>query len=127
MKVVHPEPLAAMRKLGGTWAAYVNVALDSSNAGHLQYLAFGPGREGARLLMLILDTPLTPALKVWLERAADDGRALSVREVAVDASTGRRGPDIEVDAPGGLTSDEMLEVHALLAAHSVEPLQHPLP
>jgi hypothetical protein len=40
---IHREALAAMRSRGGTWAAYENQALDSHNAGHLQFFRFGPG------------------------------------------------------------------------------------
>jgi hypothetical protein len=32
-----------MRDRGGKWAAYQNVALDSANAGHLQFLQYGDG------------------------------------------------------------------------------------
>ena len=42
---VHPDALEQM--LGAypnsRWAAYQNVALDSRNCGHLQFLAIGPG------------------------------------------------------------------------------------
>jgi hypothetical protein len=38
-----PEALEQMKKLGGTWAAYQNVALDSANCGHLQFLKVGEG------------------------------------------------------------------------------------
>lgn len=45
MKVeIEAEPLAAMRSRGGRWAAYQNVALDSANLGHCQFLQFGLGR-----------------------------------------------------------------------------------
>lgn len=37
------EALDSMRQLGGTWAAYQNVALDSFGAGHLQFLKIGDG------------------------------------------------------------------------------------
>lgn len=37
------EALEQMKKLGGTWAAYQNVALDSANCGHLQFLKVGDG------------------------------------------------------------------------------------
>jgi len=30
-----------MRRMEGRWAAYENIALDSANAGHLQFLKFG--------------------------------------------------------------------------------------
>lgn len=43
MGQVHEEALAAMRERGGSWAVYENQALDSSNAGHLQFLKYGPG------------------------------------------------------------------------------------
>jgi hypothetical protein len=35
--------LRQMRERGGKWAAYENVALDSNNLGHLQYLMYGEG------------------------------------------------------------------------------------
>lgn len=35
------EALAQMRAIGGMWAAYTNVALDSANLGHCQFLLFG--------------------------------------------------------------------------------------
>lgn len=38
-----PEALAQMVKLGGTWAAYQNHALDSQDLGHLRFLKVGPG------------------------------------------------------------------------------------
>lgn len=37
------EALSQMRERGGTWAAYENQALDSHNAGHLQFLKVGEG------------------------------------------------------------------------------------
>jgi hypothetical protein len=40
---VEAEQLAQMRERGGTWAAYQNVAMDSSDLGRLQFLKFGPG------------------------------------------------------------------------------------
>jgi hypothetical protein len=40
---IDPEALAQMKERGGTWAAYENKALDSVNAGHLQFLKVGPG------------------------------------------------------------------------------------
>lgn len=39
--VIHPEALDQMRQRGGSWAAYENVAMDSSNMGHLQFLRVG--------------------------------------------------------------------------------------
>lgn len=41
---IHEEALQQMRERGGSWAVYENRALDSSNAGHLQFLQYGPGR-----------------------------------------------------------------------------------
>lgn len=38
-----PEAIAQMQVLGGTWAAYQNVAFDSHNAGHMQFLKVGEG------------------------------------------------------------------------------------
>jgi hypothetical protein len=40
---IDPETLALLRDRPGTWAAYQNVALDSSSLGHLQFLKVGPG------------------------------------------------------------------------------------
>lgn len=40
---VHPGALRQMRSHGGLWAAYENRALDSANAGHVQFLKYGPG------------------------------------------------------------------------------------
>lgn len=37
------ESLATMRRRGGTWAAYVNMALDSERRGHLQFMRVGEG------------------------------------------------------------------------------------
>ena len=37
------EALAQMCERGGSWAAYENQALDSTNAGHLQFLKVGEG------------------------------------------------------------------------------------
>lgn len=37
------ESLAVMRQRGGTWAAYVNMALDSERRGHLQFMRVGEG------------------------------------------------------------------------------------
>lgn len=37
------ESLATMRQRGGTWAAYVNMALDSERRGHLQFMRVGEG------------------------------------------------------------------------------------
>jgi hypothetical protein len=37
------EALTQMRERGGKWAAYMNMALDSGNAGHLQFLKYGEG------------------------------------------------------------------------------------
>jgi hypothetical protein len=37
------EALAQMRKAGGTWAAYQNIALDSATLGALRFLKVGPG------------------------------------------------------------------------------------
>lgn len=45
-KAVHPEALAQMRRLdreGSYWGAYENCALDSANAGHMQFLHIGEG------------------------------------------------------------------------------------
>jgi hypothetical protein len=39
---IHEDSLRAMRERGGHWAAYQNVALDSSLLGHLRYLQYGP-------------------------------------------------------------------------------------
>lgn len=67
--------------------------------------------------MIVRDTVLTPALQRWLEQARDDDQPpLQVRQV---------GSDIEVLRPGGatLSETERVEVTALLAAHSVEPLR----
>lgn len=38
---IGPEALQLMKDKGGTWAAYQNVALDSANLGHFQYLKYG--------------------------------------------------------------------------------------
>ncbi len=38
---IHPDALQQMRERGGTWAAYQNAALDSSNRGHLKFLRYG--------------------------------------------------------------------------------------
>lgn len=38
---VHPDALAQMKERGGTWAAYQNLALDSANKDHLQFLKVG--------------------------------------------------------------------------------------
>jgi hypothetical protein len=38
-----PEALATMRERGGTWAAYVNVAMDSADLGRLQFIKYGAG------------------------------------------------------------------------------------
>ena len=43
MQEVHEGALAKMRRSGGRWAVYQNQALDSENAGHLQFLKFGAG------------------------------------------------------------------------------------
>jgi len=40
---VEAEPLAQMRERGGSWAAYQNVAMDSSDFGRLQFIKFGLG------------------------------------------------------------------------------------
>jgi hypothetical protein len=42
MNEIDEEALMQMRERGGTWACYENSALDSSNAGHLQFLQYGP-------------------------------------------------------------------------------------
>lgn len=42
-EVISPEALEAMRSRGGAWAAYQNVAMDSSEFGHLQFLKYGTG------------------------------------------------------------------------------------
>ena len=47
MNEVHPKALTQMRTListGSRWAAYQNQALDSVNAGQLQFLLVGLGR-----------------------------------------------------------------------------------
>lgn len=41
--MVDPEALQQMKDRGGSWAAYENKALDSSNCGHLQFLKVGEG------------------------------------------------------------------------------------
>lgn len=66
--------------------------------------------------MRVLKTTLTPALLSWLQQAGDPGRNLTARQ---------DGEDIEIE-PEPLTESEQLEVKALLAADSVEPLS-PLP
>ncbi len=38
-----PKALETMRSRGGVWFAYQNVALDSANLAHLQFLCCGPG------------------------------------------------------------------------------------
>lgn len=40
--VISPEALQQMRERAGTWAAYQNVALDSSDLGDLRFLQVGP-------------------------------------------------------------------------------------
>jgi len=45
---IHEEALKQMREMGGRWAAYRNVALDSANCGHLRFLAYGEGRTYQR-------------------------------------------------------------------------------
>lgn len=40
---VHSETLQQLRKAGGRWAAYENQALDSVDAGRIQFLKYGPG------------------------------------------------------------------------------------
>lgn len=45
-ETIHPDALAAMRaraRAGTRWAVYQNQALDSANAGHLQFLHVGTG------------------------------------------------------------------------------------
>jgi hypothetical protein len=37
------DALALMKERGGKWAAYQNVAMDSANCGHLQFLKYGDG------------------------------------------------------------------------------------
>ena len=44
MDAIDQDALYAMRQRGGKWAAYMNMAMDSSNAGHLQFLQYGEGR-----------------------------------------------------------------------------------
>ena len=44
---IDPTALEAMRARAGSWAAFVNVALDSANAGHVQFLQYGEGRTFA--------------------------------------------------------------------------------
>lgn len=39
---VEEENLASMRKLGGKWAAYQNVAMDSADLGRFIFLRIGP-------------------------------------------------------------------------------------
>lgn len=41
MQEISKEALVQMRHCEGRWAAYENQALDSANAGHLQFLRFG--------------------------------------------------------------------------------------
>jgi hypothetical protein len=40
---VHPDTLQKLRQAGGRWAAYENQALDSHDAGRLQFLKYGNG------------------------------------------------------------------------------------
>jgi hypothetical protein len=40
---IDDEALAQMKERGGTWAVYQNIALDSANMGHLQFLKVGEG------------------------------------------------------------------------------------
>lgn len=43
IEAIHPEALEAMRNSPHKqWAVYQNVAMDSSNRGHLRFLAVGP-------------------------------------------------------------------------------------
>lgn len=41
MQRISEEALAQMRHIEGQWAAYENKALDSANAGHMQFLKYG--------------------------------------------------------------------------------------
>ena len=43
MQKVEEESLLQMRRAGGRWAAYENLAMDSASMGHVQYLKFGEG------------------------------------------------------------------------------------
>ena len=67
--------------------------------------------------MLILETELTAGLIWWLSQAHDDGcEALQVRQAGAHVQVTRQGG-------GDLSDTEQNEVIALLAAHSVSPLQ----
>ncbi len=39
---IDPSTLAAIKQRGGAWAAFQNVALDSSELGAVQFLRYGP-------------------------------------------------------------------------------------
>lgn len=39
---IEEEALATMRERGGSWFVYQNMALDSSNTGHVLFLKCGP-------------------------------------------------------------------------------------
>jgi hypothetical protein len=41
MRIIDEEALMKMRHAEGRWAVYENQALDSANAGHMQFLKFG--------------------------------------------------------------------------------------
>lgn len=40
---VESKALEQMKQIGGTWAAYQNLAMDSADLGHLKFLKIGPG------------------------------------------------------------------------------------
>lgn len=40
---IDPETVATLKERGGTWGVYQCLALDSVNAGHLQFLKYGEG------------------------------------------------------------------------------------
>lgn len=40
---IDPGTVARLREKGGTWGVYQNVALDSIDAGRIQFIRFGPG------------------------------------------------------------------------------------
>lgn len=54
---ISEESLAVMRQRGGTWAAYVNMALDSERRGHLQFMRVGDGCTYAEPPQRMPDTP----------------------------------------------------------------------
>lgn len=60
---IDSETLQAMQERsrpGTTWVAYRNVALDSANAGHLQFLMVGDGCTHAEAPQQYHDTPHGP-------------------------------------------------------------------